>query len=301
MSSIVSSLVARGYGRPRRRLALIACLLGAAVPNRGEAQTSDVLPTGFPITCAAGEVQVMLLGTYHFANPGRDVIKQDIDDVLLPRRQAELEDLARRLAAWQPDRIGVEWPWSSFDSTQARYARYRAGTLAPTRNEVVQLGFRLAARLEHPVVYPIDDDSYLDLNDSLRAVDRRRPEFKRARDSIVAILQTRADSTNVWMRRTPIVEHLRNRNTDEALHGGNSLAMFGGYLAAGEGANYGGPQFLAKWYERNINMVHNLTRILTPAVRRILVIVGSGHVAPLRNILDEAPQFCPVTPLPYLR
>jgi hypothetical protein len=243
----------------------------------------------------------MVLGVYHFANPGRDVIKRDIDDVLVGSRQAELEDLARRLAGWQPDRIAVEWSWSSFDSTQARYARYRAGTLAPTRNEVVQLGFRLAARLEHPVVYPIDDDSFLDLNDSLRAVERRRPEFTRARDSIVTILQARAESTDVWMRRTPIVAHLRNLNTDEALHGGNSLGMFGGYLATGEGANYGGPQFLAKWYERNFNMAHNLTRLLIPGVRRILVIVGSGHVPPLRNILDEAPHFCPVSPLPYLR
>ncbi len=287
--------------RLRWNSVLIASLLLATTPDGGQAQTSDALPTGFPITCATGQVRVMLLGVYHFANPGSDVITQDVDNVLLPSRQAELEDLARRLAAWQPDIIGVEWPWSSFDSTQARYARYRARTLAPTRNEVEQIAFRLAARLDHPVVYPIDDDSFLDLNDSLRAVDRRRPDLKRARDSLVAILQSRAESTNVWMRRTPIVAHLRNLNTDEGLHGGNSLGMFGGYLASGEGANYGGPQLLARWYERNFNMAHNLTRLLTPGVRRILVIVGSGHVPPLRNILDEAPQFCPVSPLPYLR
>jgi hypothetical protein len=103
------------------------------------------------------------------------------------------------------------------------------------------------------------------------------------------------------MRQTTIVEHLRRLNTDEALHGGNSLGMFGGYLAVGEGANYGGPQFLAKWYERNFNMAHNLTRLLQRDVKRILVVVGAGHVPPLRNILDEAPQFCPVSPLPWLR
>jgi hypothetical protein len=77
--------------------------------------------------------------------------------------------------------------------------------------------------------------------------------------------------------------------------------MFGGYLQAGEGQNYGGPQFLAQWYARNFDMAHNLTRMLRPDVRRILVIVGSGHVPPLRNILDEAPQFCPVSPLSLLR
>ncbi|HST07043.1 MAG TPA: DUF5694 domain-containing protein [Gemmatimonadaceae bacterium] len=243
----------------------------------------------------------MVLGTYHFANPGRDVIKQEFDDVLQPRRQAEIADVARRLASWKPDRIAVEWPWSFTDSTAARYARYRAGTLAPSRNEVVQLGFRIAARLGQPAVYPIDDDSFLDSNDSLKALDSRRPEFKRARDSITGILQAEARSTNAWMRHTPIIQHLRRLNTDESLHGGNSLGMFGGFLGSGEGNNYGGPQFLASWYERNFNMAHNLTRISAPGVRRILLIVGAGHVPPLRNILDEAPQFCPVSPLPYLR
>ena len=285
----------RNAMRPLRSLALL--VTGATTL---QAQTVD-RPTGFPAVCGQAEVQVMLLGTYHFANPGRDVIKQDIDDVLQPRRQAELDDLVTRLASWQPDRIAVEWSFSLTDTVRARYARYLAGTLPPNRNEVVQIGFRLASRLGHDAVYPIDDDSYLDLNDSLKAVDRRRPEFKRARDSIVAILQQEAEATDAWMRMTTIREHLLRLNSDEALHRGNSLGMFGGYLQAGEGENYGGPQFLAQWYARNFNMVHNLTRALRPEVKRILVIVGSGHVPPLRNLLDEAPQFCPVSPLSLLR
>jgi hypothetical protein len=265
-----------------------------------QAQTVD-RPTGFPTVCAASEVQVMLLGSYHFANSGRDVIKQDIDDVLRPRRQAELEDLVTRLAAWKPDRIAVEWPISQTDTARARYARYRSKTLEPSRNEMVQIGFRLASRLGHDWVYPIDDDSYLDLNDSLKAVMQRRPEFARTRDSIVAILQKEAEATNAWMRTTPVREHLLRLNSDEALHAGNSRGMFGGYLHMGEAQNYGGPQFLTQWYARNINMAHNLTRVARSGVRRIVVVVGSGHVMPLRSLLDEAPQFCPVSPLSFLR
>ena len=71
------------------RCSLALLVLGTAALH---AQTAD-RPTGFPAGCGPAEVQVMLLGTYHFANPGRDVIKQDIDDVLQPKRQAELEDL----------------------------------------------------------------------------------------------------------------------------------------------------------------------------------------------------------------
>ena len=281
--------------RPLRSLALL--VTGAATL---QSQTAD-RPTGFPAACAPQEIQVMLLGTYHFANPGRDVIQQDIDDVLQPKRQAELEDLVSRLASWRPDRIAVEQPISGTDTVRARYARYLGNRLAPNRNEVVQLGFRLAARLGHEAVYPIDDDSYLDLNDSLKALVQRRPEFKRTRDSINAMLQREGAATNAWMRTTTLREHVLRINSDDALHGGNALGMFGGYLAAGEGQNYGGPQFLAQWYARNFNMAHNLTRMVRPEVRRILVIVGAGHVPPLRNLLDEAPQFCPVSPLSLLR
>jgi hypothetical protein len=281
--------------RPLRSLALL--VTGAATL---QAQTVD-RPTGFPAVCDQAEVQVMLLGTYHFANPGRDVIKQAIDDVLQSRRQVELEDLVTRLASWKPDRVAVEWPFSRTDTARARYASYLAKTLPPNRNEVVQIGFRLASRLGHDAVYPIDDDSFLDLNDSLKAVVQRRPEFKKTRDSIVALLQKEADARNAWMRTTTIREHLLRLNGEEALRGGNSLGMFGGYLQAGEGQNYGGPQFLAQWYARNFNMAHNLTRLLRPHVRRVLVVVGSGHVVPLRNLLDEAPQFCPVSPLSLLR
>ena len=281
--------------RPLRSLAFL--LTGAVAL---QAQTAD-RPTGFPAVCAQAEVQVMVVGTYHFANPGKDVIKQDIDDVLQPKRQAELEDLVARLASWKPDRIAVEWPISQADTVRVRYARYLAKTLAPNRNEVVQIGFRLASRLGHDAVYPIDDDSFLDLNDSLKAVVQRRPEFNRTRDSIVAVLQKDAATTNAWMRTTTLREHLLRLNSDEALHAGNSLGMFGGYLPMGEGQNYGGPQFLAQWYARNLNMAHNLTRLLRPEVRRIILLVGSGHVPPLRNLLDEAPQFCPVSPLSLLR
>lgn len=258
------------------------------------------IPAGFPADCAPDQVQVMLLGTYHFAGSTSDATRTNPDDVLVPRRQAEIEDLVTRLATWEPQQIAVEWPFTFADSTQARYDRFRAGTLAPSRNEVVQVGFRLAHRLGHEAVYPIDQQLNMG-NDSLPALFERRPDLRKRSDSLGAVLQARSDSRAAWMRSSTIVEILRRGNSEEALHGGNSLGMFGSFIAAGEGSNYGGPQLLAKWYERNIVMVHHITRVLRPGTQRILVLVGSGHVPAMRNILDESPQFCPASPLPLLQ
>ena len=241
----------------------------------------------------------MLLGTYHFEGSANDAVDTPAADILGPRRQAELEELATRLASWGPQQIAVEWPFSFADSATARYRRYAETGTTQSRNEVAQVGFRLARRLGHGTVHPIDHQMPLG-NDSIEALYRRRPEFKAHSDSLLAVLQRESVGLRAWQRETSLIEHLRAANSDEGLQGGNSFAMFGSMLAAGEGANRGGPQLLARWYERNIIMVHNLTRVLRPDTRRALVVVGSGHVPAMRNVLHESPDFCPVSPLPYL-
>lgn len=278
-------------------VALSGCAPAAVAPAP---VANEQPPTGFPAVCQPGEVEVMLLGTYHFAGSNTDAVQTPAADVLSDQRQAELEELSRRLARWAPDQIAVEWPFSFADSTTARYQRYAAAGTTQSRNEVVQIGFRLARRLGHATVHPIDHQMPLG-NDSIEPLYARRPEFKQREDSLLAVLRARGDSIAQWQRGTTIIEHLRDANSERGLSGGNSLGMFGSLLAAGEGANRGGPQLLARWYERNIIMVHNLTRVLRPGTRRVLVVVGSGHVPPMRNVLHESPDFCPVSALPYLR
>lgn len=241
----------------------------------------------------------MLLGTYHFEGSDADAVQTPAADILSERRQGELQDLSERLAKWSPDQIAVEWPFSFADSTTALYRRYEASGSTQNRNEVVQIGFRLARMLAHPTVYPIDHQMPIG-NDSLEVMLERRPDVKERLDSLTHVLKTRADSVSAWQEQTSVIAHLREANSEEGLRGGNSLGMFGSFLAAGEEANTGGPRLLARWYERNFIIAHNLTRVLNPDARRVLLVVGSGHVPPLRNIFAESPDFCPVSPLPYL-
>lgn len=286
--------------RPIRIRPVAAALLALTVCASAVDAAAQQNPTGFPATCQPGEVQVMLLGTFHFEGSGRDEVVAPAADVLTPQRQAELDDLAARLARWAPEQIAVEWTPSFADTANAMYQRYRAAGTSRDPNEVVQVGFRLARRLGHPAVHPIDHQMRLG-NDSIEALLARRPELQRRSDSLLAVMQAQSDSVQRHHSADSIVRRLRDANTDEGLHGGNSFGMFGSYLVAGEGGNVGGPQVLARWYERNIIMAHNLTRVLRPETRRVLVLVGSGHVPPIRNVLDESPDFCPVSPLPYLR
>src|SRR2546430_10594689 len=86
-------------------------------------------------------VKVMIVGVFHMSNPGHDIHNLKADDVLAPGRQAEIEAVTAALAKFRPTKVAAEWP---ADLVAERYPKYLAGTLPPSRNEVVQLGFRLA-------------------------------------------------------------------------------------------------------------------------------------------------------------
>src|SRR5437660_9687017 len=57
---------------------------------------------------ASAPIQVMVLGTYHFGNPGQDLHNMKVDSVLTRAKQAELADVASRLAKFNPTKIAVE-------------------------------------------------------------------------------------------------------------------------------------------------------------------------------------------------
>ena len=65
----------------------LSALIAIALPNAVAEDAPE--PRNNP-------VQIMVLGTYHFGNPGLDLVNTEADDVLLPKRQAELEKLADR-------------------------------------------------------------------------------------------------------------------------------------------------------------------------------------------------------------
>src|SRR5262249_6291719 len=53
-------------------------------------------------------VQVLILGTYHFDNPRRDLHNMKTDDVRTPAKQADLADVAARLSRFNPNKITVQ-------------------------------------------------------------------------------------------------------------------------------------------------------------------------------------------------
>ncbi len=95
------------------------------------------------------------------SNPGTDQFNLESDDVLLPKRQAEIKEVVDLLKRFNPTKVAVEAPRGD-SATIARYKAYVKGEIELRKSEEEQIGFRLAKLLGHETIYPIDVRMNLD-------------------------------------------------------------------------------------------------------------------------------------------
>jgi len=134
-------------------------LVGAAIASGQGRVTLPTISQQTPVEKPAVPVraEVLVLGVYHMANPGHDIFNTQADDVLAPKRQAEMAQLTEVLKRFHPTKIAVEADvWNKHISEA--YTDYVAGKHELTRNEIEQIGFRLARELGHKTVYTVDAD-----------------------------------------------------------------------------------------------------------------------------------------------
>jgi hypothetical protein len=89
--------------------------------------------------------QVMIVGTFHLDNPGRDVFNVQVDDVLAKERQAELADIATALARFKPTEVMVEWPAATADE-QLRALPCGQASALPQRGRAIGIPVGRAAQ-----------------------------------------------------------------------------------------------------------------------------------------------------------
>ena len=238
--------------------------------------------------------QVLVLGTFHFDNPGLDVVKSEIADVLAPIKQAEIEEVLQELARFNPTKIAVEVRRHRAPRLDSLYAAYRAGKHVLGRSEVQQLGFRLAERFGHSRLYAIDHEGDFPFGALMQYAQEHDPA---AAERIQQVTAEIAEEKNRMHREETIGEILRQENARESLAWGHGKYVELARVGAGD--TYVGADLLAKWYERNIRIFADVQRIAEPG-DRILVIFGAGHAAILRELVASDPGLELVDATDYL-
>lgn len=238
-----------------------------------------------PRTPAEGakRAEVLVLGVYHMANPGRDIFNVQADDVLAPKRQRELAELAEVLKKFRPTKIAVEADYGS-DAVPKRYAEYLAGKHELTRNEIEQVGFRLAKELGHKTVYPVDADGDFPYQ---RVVNYAKA--KGQSDKLDALMRDTwgemSKAQGEYLKTHTVLETLLYVNTAERV--ARDVGAYYQLARYGEPGDYAGPDLLAEWYRRNARIHSNVTKLLETPEERVLVLFGYGHLGWLRQNVNN--------------
>src|SRR5439155_12148790 len=172
---------------------------------------SQEAPLERPAPPAPARAEVLVLGVYHMANPGHDIFNMQADDVLAPKRQAEIAQVIAALKKFNPTKIALEAD-SFSDRIPKRYAEYVAGKYELTRNEIDQIGLRLARELDHKTVYAVDVDGefpFQRIIDYAKASDRSKEL-----DAMMAEIGGMVRAENTYLASHTVLETLLYMNAD---------------------------------------------------------------------------------------
>jgi hypothetical protein len=262
----------------RRPVLSLALVLAAAMPALAQ-QPSAEAPAPLAV-----RTEVLVLGTYHMANPGRDIFNTRADDVLAPKRQAEIAQLIEVLRRFRPTKIAVERDaWD--DRVPKDYADYLAGKHELTRNEIEQLGFRLAKELGHKTVYPADADGefpYQRLVNYAKASGRSKEL-----DAMMGETGAMVKAQGQYLASHSVLETLLYMNADDKV--AEDVGFYYRLAHFGEPGDWAGADLVSDWFRRNARIYSNVARLADSPNERVLAIFGAGHLGWLRQNVSSDP------------
>lgn len=228
----------------------------------------------------------MVVGTFHM-QPTDDMFHTEVDDLLGPKRQAEIRECVERLKHFRPTKVAVEVIVDEQEALGRQYRDYVAGTLELATNEVHQLGFRVAAELGHPQVHAVD---WMEWRGS-RGVGDVFQWAKKHQPSLFAELwrAVEAEQKSIGPGTATIIELLRQCNDPDAVAQSHKLYM--NIARVGDGRDYVGIDWLRWWYERNLIIFANVARLVESPNDRILLLIGAAHVHLLSRFMEESGLF----------
>ena len=260
----------------------LVTVVGIALASFAFAWAKPVLAQ--PQAPASARAEVLVLGVYHMSNPGRDVFNMKADDVLAPKRQAELAELVAVLKKFQPTKVAIEADFWNEDVVK-RYGDYLAGKHELSRNEIEQVGFRLAKELSHKTVYPVDVDGdfpYLRLRNYAKGAGRAK-ELEAMEAEIGALVKAQ----DAYLASHSILETLLFMNADDKV--ADDVGFYYRQAHVGEPGDWAGADLVADWFRRNVRIYANLAGLAAAPNERVLAIFGAGHLGWLRQNVANDP------------
>ncbi|HEX9580816.1 MAG TPA: DUF5694 domain-containing protein [Gemmatimonadales bacterium] len=246
---------------------------------------ADAQPLPDRTPTAPAQAEVLVLGVYHMASPGRDIFNMQADDVLAPKRQAEIAQVIAVLKRFGPTKIALEGSFSENRITN-NYADYLAGKHELTRNETEQLGLRLARELGHTRVYPVDVDGEFPFQHVLNyaKASGRSEELKALMDETGVKVKGQGE----YLASHTVLETLLYMNADDRV--AEDVGSYYRLARFGEPWDWAGADLVSDWFRRNMRIYSNVMQLIESPNERVLVIFGAGHLGWLQRDFGSNPR-----------
>lgn len=260
--------------------------------------------------------EAMILGVYHFNNPGQDSYNLKIGNYYTDKRQSEIQEVVDLLAQYKPTKIFVELLPSQQVKLDSLFNLYNNNLIALKdirggQNEVYQLGFRLAKQLgikditavDHQGAYlaPYADfiadtlsiKSYQDYSENYKKqMEERQKNFTKN------TVKENLTYLNNWNH---ILNNHNYYNNIAITVKDTSNIMFSykeiekeidglPYQMRSFDFNNIGIELVTEWHKRNLFIYRNILEH-TKEEDRILIIFGSGHIRYLNQFFNDNPEF----------
>lgn len=241
--------------------------------------------------------KVLLVGSFHFAYYGADahVTKEDDQvNVLLPHRQAEMEELVNYIAQFKPNKIAVEGGRNS-GYILRRYEKYQKNPKKLRANEIDQIAFRLMKRFEIDTLYGVNSyglvrglHNHTDSTVIRPILDSIYKDWDFRNENDMSQRYSKLyDNDDKLALNNELLPYFKHMNSDKTID-----RDWGAYLTGDfKNGSYEGADALAMhWYSRNLRIMRNIQNITEPG-DRILVIFGAGHMTILKNLFQSSPEY----------
>lgn len=228
--------------------------------------------------------EVLVVGTIHFD-----------ENVLESDQQEDIQLLVDKLAAYQPTKIILEWEPHRQANTNKDYRSYLKGTfdISQRYNEVYQLGFRLAKQVRHDSLFLFDDQTPFigSLEDfSFDALSEYAEQHDAGfYDLHLDSLINNFNHNQELLTKDGLAKHITWLNSPEHQRI-NAQRMHLFEVRIGIQDNWIGPDWLGRWYQRNVRMMSNVLKFSEPG-DRLLIIVGDNHKWVLDDLFRYTPDF----------
>ena len=237
--------------------------------------------------------KVLLVGTFHYNNPGADVAKTKSFDILNEDSQLELKNISTKITDYNPTKIFVEWPYDEQNELDSLYQVYKKGNYFENdslsdfylKNEIFQLAFRIARQNNLKRVYAIDYSTSFPLEDVMKEIEQNN-QFDLKKKIEDGISKFTVDFDNKIESGVSLTELTYFINSKE-------MRKFSNYfhndlmLLAGSTKDFSGPLLTSEWFKRNIYMWSLIQKGVTESDERIMVLAGLSHVAMFELFIKE--------------